>query len=133
VCGCVCVCVDVCVCMCVFGLLYGLCFHTHTFLTHHTHEHTHSHTYIHTHTQTPWIINATVRDNIVCGEIFNRQRYDVCVRVCALTDDFSVLVDGDLTEIGEKGINLSGGQVCVFVCLCVCMCSYVCMYVCVCV
>lgn len=60
--------------------------------------------------QRPWIRNATVRDNIVCGQPFDRELYDDVIRVCALTDDLRVLPAGDSTEIGEKGVNLSGGQ-----------------------
>ncbi len=33
---------------------------------------------------------------------------------CALRPDFEILVAKDLTEIGENGINLSGGQKQVF-------------------
>jgi ABC-type multidrug transport system fused ATPase/permease subunit len=36
--------------------------------------------------------------------------YDTVVDACALRDDLTQLPDGDLTEIGEKGVNLSGGQ-----------------------
>ena len=32
------------------------------------------------------------------------------VDACALRADFDILMNGDMTEIGEKGINLSGGQ-----------------------
>ncbi|KAI5119967.1 hypothetical protein M0805_004347 [Coniferiporia weirii] len=60
--------------------------------------------------QTAWIQNATVRDNILFGQPFDSDRYwDVVERSCLLPD-LQVLPDGDLTEIGEKGINLSGGQ-----------------------
>ena len=30
--------------------------------------------------------------------------------MCELTRDLEILPAGDMTEIGEKGINLSGGQ-----------------------
>ncbi|KAH8112628.1 ABC protein [Phellopilus nigrolimitatus] len=60
--------------------------------------------------QTAWIQNATLRDNILFGQDFDSDRYwDVIERSC-LIPDLQVLPDGDLTEIGEKGINLSGGQ-----------------------
>jgi len=32
------------------------------------------------------------------------------IEVCALAPDLEILPGGDQTEIGEKGINLSGGQ-----------------------
>lgn len=60
--------------------------------------------------QTPWIQNATVRDNILFGSNFDPEWYDTVIEACALRSDFEILRAGDLTEIGEKGINLSGGQ-----------------------
>ena len=60
--------------------------------------------------QTPWILNATLRDNITFGKPFQKDRYDEVIRVCQLTHDLSLLDYGDMTEIGENGINLSGGQ-----------------------
>ncbi|KAJ3340527.1 hypothetical protein HDU91_000833 [Kappamyces sp. JEL0680] len=60
--------------------------------------------------QTPWILNATIRDNILFGLPYDPARYSRVIRGCALIPDLAVLEGGDLTEIGEKGINLSGGQ-----------------------
>lgn len=60
--------------------------------------------------QAPWIMNATVRSNIVFGHKFDPQFYQKTVEACALKDDFKALPDGDETEVGEKGISLSGGQ-----------------------
>ncbi|GLE08118.1 hypothetical protein PINS_up019080 [Pythium insidiosum] len=60
--------------------------------------------------QQPFIQNATVRDNITFGMPFDQKRYDEAVRVSSLKKDLAILPGGDLTEIGEKGINLSGGQ-----------------------
>ena len=60
--------------------------------------------------QTPWIINDTLRENILFGREFDQDRYDLVTKACALADDLAVLPAADLTEIGEKGINLSGGQ-----------------------
>ena len=61
-------------------------------------------------TQSPWVINDTVRGNIVFGRVFNYERYYEVVKACALVDDLAMLPAGDMTEIGERGINLSGGQ-----------------------
>lgn len=61
-------------------------------------------------TQTPWIVNDSLRGNIIFGREFCQDRYDEIVKACALVDDFAVLPAGDMTEIGERGINLSGGQ-----------------------
>jgi ABC-type bacteriocin/lantibiotic exporter with double-glycine peptidase domain len=35
-------------------------------------------------------------------------RFDAIVHACSLQHDIDVLPNGDMTEIGEKGINLSG-------------------------
>lgn len=59
--------------------------------------------------QQAWIINATVRDNILMGKKFDQNLWDQVVDVCSLGDDLAILPGGDLTEIGEKGVNLSGG------------------------
>jgi len=60
--------------------------------------------------QQAWIQNATVRDNILFGQSYDRKRYNKVIDACALRADIDILSAGDLTEIGEKGINLSGGQ-----------------------
>ncbi|KAJ2778295.1 hypothetical protein H4R18_004688 [Coemansia javaensis] len=60
--------------------------------------------------QQAWIMNATLRDNILFGSRFDQEFYDRVVDACALRPDIDMLPAGDLTEIGEKGINLSGGQ-----------------------
>ncbi|AEO64822.1 uncharacterized protein THITE_2142625 [Thermothielavioides terrestris NRRL 8126] len=60
--------------------------------------------------QVPWIQNATIRDNITFGQEFDEQRYEAVVEACSLSHDLKVLPHGSATEIGERGINLSGGQ-----------------------
>ena len=60
--------------------------------------------------QTPWVVNDTLRGNILFGREFDELRYNEVVEACALNDDISILPAGDMTEIGERGINLSGGQ-----------------------
>ena len=40
----------------------------------------------------------------------DRERYVDTIQICELERDLQILGCGDLTEIGEKGINLSGGQ-----------------------
>ena len=61
-------------------------------------------------TQQAWIINATVRDNIVFGQPFDEAWYNQVLEACALKTDLQILDGGDMTEIGERGVNLSGGQ-----------------------
>ncbi|KAG0002100.1 hypothetical protein BGZ79_003605 [Entomortierella chlamydospora] len=60
--------------------------------------------------QQAWIVNATLRENIVFGKPFDQQKYDCILFACGLLPDIEILDAGDLTEIGERGINLSGGQ-----------------------
>lgn len=52
----------------------------------------------------------TIRDNILFGLPLDKERYVDTIRLCELQRDLEILPAGDLTEIGEKGINLSGGQ-----------------------
>ncbi|KAK4548531.1 hypothetical protein LTR36_009441 [Oleoguttula mirabilis] len=60
--------------------------------------------------QSPWVMNASVKENIVFGYRWDPQFYDRTVKACALIEDFGSLPDGDQTEVGERGISLSGGQ-----------------------
>ncbi|CDH53086.1 abc metal ion [Lichtheimia corymbifera JMRC:FSU:9682] len=60
--------------------------------------------------QQPWVMNATLRDNIVFGHRWDPAFYDRVLEACSLKSDIDILSAGDQTEIGERGINLSGGQ-----------------------
>ena len=60
--------------------------------------------------QLPWIQNTTVEGNILFGIPMDRERYMETLQTCCLEADLQILPGGDQTEIGEKGINLSGGQ-----------------------
>lgn len=60
--------------------------------------------------QKPWIVNDTVRGNITFGSQFDEVRYQQVIDACCLLPDFASMPGGDETEIGERGINLSGGQ-----------------------
>jgi len=60
--------------------------------------------------QIPTLIHATVRENITFGCDFEEEKYAKVIEACALKADFESLLAGDLTVIGERGINLSGGQ-----------------------
>ena len=57
-----------------------------------------------------WIQNATLRENILFGKPYDPEKYQNAIRVSSLNSDIELLAGGDMTEIGEKGINLSGGQ-----------------------
>lgn len=60
--------------------------------------------------QYAWIQNTTVRENILFGKEYNRKWYDEVVDACALRADLDMLPHNDQTEIGERGITVSGGQ-----------------------
>jgi ATP-binding cassette subfamily C (CFTR/MRP) protein 1 len=60
--------------------------------------------------QYAWIQNATVRENIIFGKEFKQDWYNRVIDACALRPDLDMLPNGDLTEIGERGITVSGGQ-----------------------
>jgi ABC-type multidrug transport system fused ATPase/permease subunit len=60
--------------------------------------------------QSPFILNDTLRGNILLGAPYDEARYQRTLHACALLPDLKILPGGDMTQIGEKGINLSGGQ-----------------------
>ncbi|KAI0810725.1 ABC transporter family protein [Xylaria sp. FL0064] len=60
--------------------------------------------------QYAWIQNTSVRNNILFGKEMNRDWYKKVIKACALQPDLDMLPDGDATEIGERGITVSGGQ-----------------------
>lgn len=60
--------------------------------------------------QEPWLQQGTVRDNILFGKVYQDSWYDQVVEACALKEDFAQLSSGDLTNVGEHGVMLSGGQ-----------------------
>ncbi|THH26392.1 hypothetical protein EUX98_g7797 [Antrodiella citrinella] len=60
--------------------------------------------------QSAWLRNASIRDNILFDLPYVEERYQKTLEVCALQSDLRILEDGDMSEIGERGVNLSGGQ-----------------------
>ena len=60
--------------------------------------------------QYAWIQNTTVKENILFGKDYDKNWYEAVVDACALRPDLDMLPYGDLTEIGERGITVSGGQ-----------------------
>ncbi|GJJ75169.1 hypothetical protein EMPS_07527 [Entomortierella parvispora] len=60
--------------------------------------------------QQAWILNATLKDNILFGKPYDQEKYQRIITACGLLPDIEMLPAGSETEIGERGINLSGGQ-----------------------
>ncbi|TDL21671.1 multidrug resistance-associated ABC transporter [Rickenella mellea] len=60
--------------------------------------------------QLPWLQHQSIKDNILFGFPYEEERYKEVVECCALFPDLEILEDGDATEIGARGVNLSGGQ-----------------------
>lgn len=60
--------------------------------------------------QLPWVFSGTIQENITFGKPFDNVRYQTIVNACRLQKDFQQLPKGDLTNIGQRGVCLSGGQ-----------------------
>ncbi|XP_014240364.1 ATP-binding cassette sub-family C member Sur isoform X2 [Cimex lectularius] len=60
--------------------------------------------------QQPWLLNATLRENVLMGLSYKMRRFSRVIAATALQPDIDILPNKDLTELGEKGVNLSGGQ-----------------------
>lgn len=60
--------------------------------------------------QQAWLLSDSIRNNILYGSKMNYIRYSQVLKACALEPDLATFTDGDLTEIGDKGTVLSGGQ-----------------------
>ncbi|EPQ56430.1 multidrug resistance-associated ABC transporter [Gloeophyllum trabeum ATCC 11539] len=60
--------------------------------------------------QNPWIMSASIRDNILFSHEYEEGFYNLVLDACALRQDLALFPDGDLTVVGEKGITMSGGQ-----------------------
>ncbi|CAH2013757.1 unnamed protein product [Acanthoscelides obtectus] len=60
--------------------------------------------------QEPWVFPSTLKQNILLGEKFDRNRYEEVLKVCALTLDRDRLPGGDDFMVKEQGSNISSGQ-----------------------
>ena len=60
--------------------------------------------------QEAWVFGSSVRQNILFGSHYNRQRYQRVIKACALLRDFKQFPQGDQTIVGDRGSSLSGGQ-----------------------
>lgn len=57
-----------------------------------------------------WSMSGTIRSNIVFGRPYDQSRYLGVIQACNLEEDCSKMENGDLTQVGERGVTLSGGQ-----------------------
>ncbi|KAJ6604251.1 hypothetical protein DFH09DRAFT_1300496 [Mycena vulgaris] len=57
-----------------------------------------------------WVQNETIKENILFGTKYDEERYKKVLYQCALVRDLELFEAGDATEVGEKGLTLSGGQ-----------------------
>ena len=60
--------------------------------------------------QQAWLVNDTIKQNILFASSYDESRYKSVIAACALERDLEILDEGDSTLVGEKGITLSGGQ-----------------------
>ncbi|XP_048576201.1 ATP-binding cassette sub-family C member 4-like [Nematostella vectensis] len=60
--------------------------------------------------QVPWIFQGTIQENITFNAQYDATKYERVVDACDLTVDLMTFPNGDLSEIGERGVALSGGQ-----------------------
>jgi ABC-type multidrug transport system fused ATPase/permease subunit len=60
--------------------------------------------------QQAWLLNGTVKENIVFASDWDQKRYNEVIVACSLKRDLDILDAGDQTLVGEKGVTLSGGQ-----------------------
>ncbi|RLN21894.1 putative ABC transporter C family member 15 [Panicum miliaceum] len=60
--------------------------------------------------QSAWIQTGTIQDNVLFGKAMDKAQYDEVLQACALDKDVELWANGDMTVVGERGMNLSGGQ-----------------------
>ncbi|KAJ2803850.1 hypothetical protein H4R21_001870, partial [Coemansia helicoidea] len=57
--------------------------------------------------QSPWIMNDTMRANVLFGREYDAEFFARVIHACALVEDIAMWPNADLTVIGERGINIS--------------------------
>lgn len=60
--------------------------------------------------QDPWIMNGSIRDNIILGMPLQEEWYQTVLKACSLQDDIAHFRHGDATILGDRGVQCSGGQ-----------------------
>ena len=53
--------------------------------------------------QSAYILNGSLKENVLFGAELDEQRYNECIDLACLRVDINMLPNGDQTEIGEKG------------------------------
>jgi len=61
-------------------------------------------------TQSPWLLGASIRDNILLGEEVDEKRLNQAIQLSQLHEDLKSMSQGLDTNIGENGGAISGGQ-----------------------
>lgn len=56
------------------------------------------------------IFSSTIRENITFFKQYDKEKYDRIVDICCLLPDFETFNAKDETEVGSRGVTLSGGQ-----------------------
>ena len=60
--------------------------------------------------QSPFVVSASLWENITFGLPYDNQKFQQVITACALDVDIVTFPDGINTQIGERGVTLSGGQ-----------------------
>lgn len=60
--------------------------------------------------QDPWIMDGTIMENILMGSKHDPEWYTKVVKACGLNIDFQEIQYGDTAIVGDRGVQLSGGQ-----------------------
>jgi ABC-type bacteriocin/lantibiotic exporter with double-glycine peptidase domain len=60
--------------------------------------------------QNPWLLNMTIRDNIILDRPFNQEQFDLAIKYSAMESDLKMFDEGALKLVADGASNLSGGQ-----------------------
>jgi ATP-binding cassette subfamily C (CFTR/MRP) protein 4 len=60
--------------------------------------------------QEPFVFSDSVQENITFGLAYDQERFDKAVKAACLEHDMENFSNGQKTLIGERGVNVSGGQ-----------------------
>lgn len=57
--------------------------------------------------QKAWLDNATIKQNILFEEVYDAKKYYEALLLCKLRHDMRTLPDGDQTEVGDGGLDVT--------------------------